>query len=271
MRSWSSRLGDDDPTCGATVGAEAMRSATGRSPRPEPDEQRWDGMSATQSRRHGDNRIGPERLLLGYLIILFRLLVRAVGRAFGVSGEGSTLLTLIAIASVARGVRRAFAAPGAQVRKARSSPHLVGDTMIATAAFKETVVSVAGRPSRKTSFAAGLIVFAVLAHSVRPALSALRKSVRGVITEGLRLRAWFAARGALIAARTRDVVVEATRRDSDGSSGVDDSLPNIAEPASPQGAASPSPSEEIARLADMHRSGVLSDEEFSAAKARLSG
>jgi Short C-terminal domain len=226
-------------------------------------------MSATQSTRHGLNHISPERLLVGYLIILFRFLVRAVGRAFGVSGEGSTLLTLIVIASVARGVRRAFAAPRAQVRKARSSPHVVGDTVVATAAFKETVDSIAGHPSRKTSFAAGLIVFAVLAHSVRPAAAALRKSVRDVITAGLRLRAWFAARGSIIAARTRDVVVEAARRDPGGS--FDESRPNIAEPASTQGAASPSPSEEIARLTDLHRSGALTDEEFNAAKARLFG
>jgi hypothetical protein len=79
-------------------------------------------MSATQSTPHGLKHISPERLLVGDVIILFRLLVRAVGRAFGVSGEGSTLLTLIVIGSVVRGVRRAFSAPRTQVRKARSSP-----------------------------------------------------------------------------------------------------------------------------------------------------
>jgi hypothetical protein len=225
-------------------------------------------MSATQSTRHRPNQISPERLLVGYLIVLFRLLVRAVERAFGVSGEGSTLLTLIVIASVARGVRRAFAAPRTQVRKARSSPQAVGHTVIATAAFKETVDSIAGHPSRKTGFAAGLIVFAVLAHAVRPAAAALRKAVRAVITAGLRLRAWFAARGSMIAARTRDVVVEAARPGPDGS---DESRPNIAEPAPTQGAASRSPSEEIARLAELRRSGALTDEEFNAAMARLLG
>ncbi|MGZ4306687.1 MAG: hypothetical protein ACXVSL_17695, partial [Solirubrobacteraceae bacterium] len=72
-------------------------------------------MSATQSTPHGRKQeIGPERLLVGYLIVLFRFLVHAVGRAFGVSGEGSTLLTLIVIGSVARGVRRVFAAPRKQ-------------------------------------------------------------------------------------------------------------------------------------------------------------
>jgi hypothetical protein len=94
--------------------------------------------------------------------------------------------------------------------------------MIATAAFKETVDSIAGRPSRDKSFAAALIVFAVLTHSLRPAvagsLGALRKSVRAVITQGLRLRAWFGARGSMIAARSRDLVVGAAGGNPDGGS-----------------------------------------------------
>ncbi|MGZ4217842.1 MAG: hypothetical protein ACXVFQ_16050 [Solirubrobacteraceae bacterium] len=180
-------------------------------------------MSATQSTPHGRKQeIGPERLLVGYLIVLFRFLVHAVGRAFGVSGEGSTLLTLIVIGSVARGVRRVFAAPRKQIRKARSSPNLAGNTMIATAAFKETVDSIAGRPSRDTPFAAALIVFAVLTHSFRPAVAGslgdLRKSVRAAITQGLRLRSWFSARGSMIAARSRDVVAGAAGRNPDSAS-----------------------------------------------------
>ena len=58
-------------------------------------------MSATHSTPHGlkqdirpERDIGPERLLVGYLIVVFGLLVRVVGKVFGVSGEGSTLLTL---------------------------------------------------------------------------------------------------------------------------------------------------------------------------------
>jgi hypothetical protein len=175
-------------------------------------------MSATQSTPHPLKHISPERLLVGDLIILFRLLVRAVGRAFGVSGEGSTLLTLIVIGSVARAVYRVLTAPGTEIRKARSSPNFAGNTMIATAAFKETVDSVAGHPSRDTSFAAALIVFAVLTHSFRPAVAALRKSVRAVITQGLRLRARFAARGSMIAARSREVVAGAAGRSPDAGS-----------------------------------------------------
>lgn len=180
-------------------------------------------MSATQPTAHGLKHISPERLLVGDLIILFRLLVRGVAKAFGVSGDGSTLLTLIVIGSVVRAFRRAFTAPRTQVRKARSSPNFAGDTAIATAAVKETVDSIAGRPSRDMSFAAALIAFAMLTHAFRPAVSgslgALRKSARAVITEGLRLRARFAARGSMIAATSRNVVARAARPNPDGGSG----------------------------------------------------
>ena len=166
-----------------------------------------------------DQKIGPERLLLGFLIVGWGLLVRAMGRVFGVSPEGSTLLTLVVIGSVARGVRRAFAAPRKQVRKARTSPNFAGDTLIATAVLKESVDGIAGRASRDMPFAAVLIVFALVAHFFRPAVSgligALERSVAGVMTQALRLRAWFAARGALISARNRDVVAGAADRKPD--------------------------------------------------------
>ena len=176
-------------------------------------------MSATQSTPRGLTQdIGPERVLVGWLIVLFGLLVRAVGRAFGVSGEGSTLLTLIVIGAAARGVRRGLTAPRQQMRKARSSPHFAGNAVIATAGFNETVDRVAGRPSTDTSLTAALIVFAVLTHSVRPAVAGLRKSVRAVGTQGLRLRAWLSARGSMIAARTSDVVVRTAGGDPDAGS-----------------------------------------------------
>lgn len=150
--------------------------------------------------------ISPELLLVGYLIFLFRLLVRAVGRTFGVSGDSSTLLTLVILGSVARGVRRVFAAPRTQVRKARSSPNFAANTMIGAAAFKETVDGIAGRPTRDKDFAAALIVFAVLTHSFRPAVARLRKSVRAVTLRAL--RAWFAARGSI----AEQVVTSSRRR-----------------------------------------------------------
>jgi hypothetical protein len=169
-----------------------------------------------------DQKIGPERLLVGFLIVGWGLLVRAMGRVFGVSPEGSTLLTLVVIGSVARGVRRALAAPHKQVRKVRSSPNFAGDTMIATAVIKESVDGIAGAASREMPFAAALIVFALVAHFFRPAVSAsigaLRKSVAVVMAQGLRLRAWFANRAALISARNRDVVAGAAGHNSDARS-----------------------------------------------------
>ena len=169
-----------------------------------------------------EQTIGPERLLVGYLIVAWGLFVRAVGKMFGVSPEGSTLLTLVVIGSVARGVRRAFAAPRTRIRKARSSPNFAGDTMIAAAVFKESVDGIAGGPNREMPFAAALIVFAMVAHFFRPAvagsLGELRKSVAAAMTQGLRLRAWFAARGAMIAARNRDLVAGAAARNPDARS-----------------------------------------------------
>lgn len=174
--------------------SHASMSATQSTPQAA-DKRGADG-PARMPRTRGQG-MSPELLLVGYLIMLFRLLVRAVGRAFGVSGNHSTLLTLVILGSVARGVRRVFAAPRTQIRKARSSPNFAGDTIIATAAIKETVDRIAGPPSTDKDFAAALIVFAVLTHSFRPAVAGLRKSVRAVITQSLRLRAWFAARGRL--------------------------------------------------------------------------
>jgi hypothetical protein len=162
-------------------------------------------MSVTPSSpRRRNQKIGPERVLVGGIIVLYGFLVRAVGKLFGVTGDGSALLTLVIIGSAIRGVRRALAAPGKQFRKARKSPHLGGNSFIATAGLKTTVDGIAGPPSAGTSFAAGLIVLAVVTHSLRPGAVAVQKSVRAVITKGLQLRRWFAARGSMISARVRE-------------------------------------------------------------------
>lgn len=176
-------------------------------------------MSATQTpSRVAGQDIGPGRVLLGWLIVLFGLLARAVGRTFGVSGADSGLLTLIVLASGARGVRRALAAPGKQIQKARSNPNVAADTLIATAGIKVTVDRVAGRPSANTSFAAALIVFAVLVASVRPAAVRLQKAVRAVIAQVRRLWAWAARRASFVAAMSRESVARATGAPSDAAS-----------------------------------------------------
>ena len=140
-------------------------------------------------------RISETRRFLGDAIIAIRVLNearhRTVAAVFGVPRDGSNLVTLIAIGAFARALHRIAAAPRTQARKVRSSPTLVGDTMIGTAALKETLDSVAGHPSRDTSSAAALIVFAVLAHSFRPAversLRAVRESFRAIKAEARRI------------------------------------------------------------------------------------
>jgi hypothetical protein len=141
--------------------------------------------------------VSGARRFLGDTLIAFGVLNearhRTMAAVFGVPRDGSNLVTLIAIGAFARALHRIAAAPRTQARKVRSSPTAVGDTMIGTAALKETLDSVAGHPSRDTSSAAALIVFAVLAHSFRPAvkgsLRAVGESVRGVIAEVRKVRA----------------------------------------------------------------------------------
>jgi hypothetical protein len=141
--------------------------------------------------------VSETRRFLGDAIIAIRVLnetvQRAVTRVYGVPRDSSSLVTLIAIGAFARALHRIAAAPRTQVRKVRSSPTAVGDTMIGTATLKATLDSVAGHPSSDTSSAAALIVVAVLAHSFRPAvegsLRAVEESVRDLISEARKVRA----------------------------------------------------------------------------------
>ena len=79
------------------------------------------------------------------------------------------------------------------VRKARSSPTALGDTMIGAAAAKETVDSIAGHPARDTPFAAALIALAMTVYGFRAAtkrlLHAVRPSFRHVVAAEHRVRA----------------------------------------------------------------------------------
>ena len=139
--------------------------------------------------------VSETTLFLGDALIAIRVLSEACRRAvtslLGLPRDSSSLVTLFAIGAFARALHRVAAAPRTQARKVRSSPTAVGDTMIATAALKETLDSIAGHPSRDTSSAAALIVFAVLAHSFHPAvegsLRAVGDSVRAVKSEARRI------------------------------------------------------------------------------------
>ena len=122
------------------------------------------------------------RLFVGDAVVAFRLLNEArhriMYRVFGMPREHSNLMTLFVIAAFVRALQRAAAAPGTQVRKARSSPTAVGDTMIGTAVAKETVDSIAGHPARDMPFAAALIALAMTVYAVRAGITRLLHAVR---------------------------------------------------------------------------------------------
>jgi hypothetical protein len=138
------------------------------------------GTQSPPSRR--PEHLSGARLFVGDGVVVFRLLNEArhrlMSRVFKMPREHSNVMTLFVIAAFLRALQRASAAPGTQVRKARSSPTAVGDTIIGVAAARETVNSIAGRPARDTPFAAGLIAFALTAYGLRAAVRRLVHEVR---------------------------------------------------------------------------------------------
>jgi hypothetical protein len=122
------------------------------------------------------------RLFAGDTVIAFRLLNEArhriMSRVFGMPREHSNLMTLFVIAAFIRALQRAAAAPGTQVRKARSSPTAVGDAMIGAGVAKETVNGIAGHPARDMPFAAVLIGLATTVYALRAGIKRLLHEVR---------------------------------------------------------------------------------------------
>ena len=147
--------------------------------------------------RHSPEHPSSARLFVGDAVIAFRLLNearhRVVSRVFGMPREHSNLMTLFVLGASVRALQRAAAAPGTQVRKARSSPTAVGDTMIGVAAARETVNSIAGHPARDTPSAAELIALAMTLYAFRAAikrpLHAVRPSLRRIVAAAHRVRA----------------------------------------------------------------------------------
>jgi hypothetical protein len=126
--------------------------------------------------------LSSARLFAGDAIIAFRLLNEARHRimsgVFGMPREYSNLLALFVVGAFARGFHRAAAAPGTQVRKARSAPTAVGNTMLGAGAASETVNSIAGHPARDTPFAAALIALAMTVYAFRAGIKRLFHEVR---------------------------------------------------------------------------------------------
>jgi hypothetical protein len=134
--------------------------------------------------------VSRRRRLWGDAIIVSSLLnelrQRITAAVFGISRADSNLVALFVIAALGAAGRRAAAAPRTQVRKARSSPTALSDTVIGVAAAKETIDSIAGHPSRDMAPAAALITLALVVHSFRPAV---RRSVRAMEGAGRQVAA----------------------------------------------------------------------------------
>jgi hypothetical protein len=164
---------------GGTVGT--MTGATNVPPTPIPP--------PTSSHHAADDReaarevlFGGARLLVADMRVVFLLLNHARGRVitrlFWVSGPGSGLVTILALALAAqtaqRKVARALAAPGA--------PEL-GPTALGAAVLSESARRIAGPGVGEFPFFGPLILFALVGHALRPVL---RSTVHGARTSARR-------------------------------------------------------------------------------------
>jgi len=102
-----------------------------------------------------------------------RFIERTLGIQSRESSFSSLLITMIAVGAFAQGLQGA----GAKVREAQPSPSL-GDALIGAAIAKQSIRSVAGVLPEETSSFAALVVFALLAHSARPAVERTYSTVR---------------------------------------------------------------------------------------------
>ena len=139
--------------------------------------------------------VSRRRRLWGDAIIVSSLLNelrhRIMTAVYGISRADSNLVTLIVIAAFGAAIRRAAAAPRTQVRRVRSSPTAIGDSMIGVAAAKETLDSIAGHPSRDVRPAAALVTLALVVHLFRPAVKrsvrVMEEAGRDVVAEARRI------------------------------------------------------------------------------------
>ena len=170
-------------------------------------------------------RVTGARRFFGDVIIGFRLLNevrhRVLAAVFGTQkGWRSNVVTVIVFASAVDATHRVIAAPGAQVRKMRSSPTIVGDSLIAAAVLNEAIDRVTTRRAKATASTAALIVFAVVVHSIRPtivrSLRASRATVRAVITEVRKVQDAIVRYGAEIAGGSSEADLAGSPSGADG-------------------------------------------------------
>ena len=98
---------------------------------------------------------------------------RAVARMFGVPPEDQSLLVTMILLGAAGSAVRGFA-PRPWPRPSRTHAAVGGSLMNAM------LRGIAGGPSEKVPFAGGLIAFALLSHSLRPALAGSAREVRAL-------------------------------------------------------------------------------------------
>jgi hypothetical protein len=126
--------------------------------------------------------LGGARLLVADMRVVYLLLnqgrARAITRLFGISGPGSGLVTILALALAAqtaqRKVARALNAPGA--------PEL-GTAALGASALTESARWIAGPGTGEFPLFGPLILLAVVAHVLRPAV---RSTLHGVRTSAHR-------------------------------------------------------------------------------------
>ena len=152
---------------------------------------------------------------------------RVLAVVFGAQrGWRSNFVTILVLATTWDAIHRVIAAPGAQVRKVRSSPTVVGDSLIAASVLSEVIDKVTTRRAKATASTVALIVFAVVVHSVRrPVLRsfhAIRATVRAGMTEVRKVRDAISRYGAEIVGGNADADLSGipTGADDNGLGGV---------------------------------------------------
>jgi hypothetical protein len=124
------------------------------------------------------------------------------------------------LASTWDAIHRVIAAPGAQVRKVRSSPTIVGDSLIAAGALSEVIDNVTTPRAKATASTAAPIVLAVVVHSIRrPVLRsfhAIRATIRGGMTDVRKVRDTIVRYGAEIVGGNADADLAGRPSGADG-------------------------------------------------------
>lgn len=100
---------------------------------------------------------------------------RTTARLFGVPREASSLLTVVAIGTLASAL---YDRVQAMLKVVPGAPS-AGDTLIGVSAVNVVLREIAGSRAKETRFLATLLMSAVLAKSVAPALEASMRRARG--------------------------------------------------------------------------------------------